>query len=271
MLARRGDVVTPLVSRAVLDLNAHILPGIHADTPDVETAIGWARELINAGVTAAVTPAVLGPDPARDLMAAAQARTVLADALADADLALEILPGAVIPVDLLPTLTPDQLADATVGGAGHWLMVSLPGSGWPLGIADLMRGLDMGGLGVVLAHPEQAESVQLSPDRLRDLLGRGALVQISAGSLAGTHGPRAERSAFDLLRNGMVTVVASDVPSNAGHGRDLRAAAATVAKVLRRPDGEVAWMFDDGPRAIAAGQPVRAPRMVPLPREARPA
>lgn len=254
----------------MLDLNAHILPGVHGGTPDPAHAVDAARALVAAGVTAAVAPALLRVDPAAEMDHADSARENLARALQEADLPLPLLPGAVIPFDMLPSLTPDQLAAATVGGAGRWLLVSLPESGWPLRINDLMRGLDMGGLGLVIVHPERAESVQLSPDRLRDVLGRGALVQIGAGSLLGNHGPRAERSAFDLLRNGMVTVVASDAPSNAGHGLDLRTASETVEKVLRRPPEQVAWMFDDGPRAIAEGQPVRPPRMVPLPREPRP-
>jgi protein-tyrosine phosphatase len=258
------------VSRAVLDLNAHILPGVHAATPDLADAVAAARALIGAGVTTAVAPALCRWDPGAEMLQADEARGQLATALADADLPLDVLPGAVIPFDILPSLTPDHLAMATIGGGGRWLMVSLPESGWPLGINDLMRGLDMAGLGLVIAHPEQAETIQLSPDRLRDVLGRGALVQVSAGSMAGAHGPRAERSAFDLLRNGMVTVVASDAPSKAGHGLDLQAAAGVVGHVLRRPPDQVAWMFDDGPRAIAGGLAVRPPRLVPLPREARP-
>jgi protein-tyrosine phosphatase len=257
------------VSRAVLDLNAHILPGVHAAVPDVAAGVGAARALIAAGVTTAVTPATCRNDPGAEMRDADEARTTLAQALAEADLPLELLPGAVVPFDRLPSLTPDQLALATIGGGGRWLMVSLPESGWPLRINDLMRGLDMAGLGLVVAHPEQAESVQLNPDRLRDVLGRGALVQVSAGSLAGANGPRAERSAFDLLRNGMVTVVASDASSNAGNGLDLGAAAEAVAAVLRRPPEQVAWMFDEGPRAIADGLAVRPPQLVPQPREAR--
>ena len=50
--------------------------------------------------------------------------------------------------------------------------------------------------------------------------------------------------------------------------RDATAAEA-VAAVLRRPPEQVAWMFDEGPRAIADGLAVRPPRLVPQPREAR--
>jgi len=256
----------PLVSPAVLDLNAHILPGIHASTPDMQAALDAARELLAGGVTAAVCPALPGDDPSAGLAAADAARDALTAALAEADLPLAILPGAVVPVDRIRDLAPDLLARATAGQAGRWLVATLPDSGWPLGMGELLQGLEMSGLGLVIAHPERAESVQLAPDRLRDVLGRGALVQIGAGSLAGQHGARAERAAFDLLRNGMVTVVASDEPSPTGHALDFAGTLDVLERVIRRPRDEVAWMLDTGPRRIADGEPVRAPRLVPRPR-----
>jgi protein-tyrosine phosphatase len=254
------------VSRAVLDLNAHILPGIHAATPQLADSITAARALIASGVTEAITPALIGHEPVADLDAADAARDGLRSALTDADLPLRLLPGAVVPVDELGRLAPEVLARCTAGNAGRWIVVTLPDAGWPLHLPALMDGLALAGQGVVIAHPERAESVQLAPDRLRDLLGRGALVQLGAGSLTAAHGPRAERTAFDLLRNGMVTVVATDEPSKTEHTLDLDATAGTLEKVLRRPREEVEWMLSTGPERIVAGDPVRPPRLVPQPR-----
>lgn len=267
-LARRGDVVTPVVSRAVLDLNAHILPGIHAATPGLPEAVAAAEALVHGGVTAAVAPALIGDDPVGAMDAADRAREELGRALAERSVPLDLLPGGVVPIEQVAAMPADLVARASAGGGGRWLVVTLPEAGWPLGLGDLLQGLEMGGIGLVIAHPERAESVQATSDRLRDLLGRGALVQLGAGSLGGIHGARAERTAFDLLRNGMVTVVASDEPSPTGHALDFQAVLASLEGVTRRPREEVDWMVDAGPRRIAAGEPVRAPRLVPLPRGA---
>ena len=266
MLARRGDVVTPVVSRAVLDLNAHILPGIHGATPGLAEACAAAEELVRGGVTTAVTPALIGDDPEHDLAAADTARSALAGELAARSVALDLLPGAVMPIERISDIPADVLARCTAGGGGRWLVVTLPDAGWPLGLPDLLQGLEMGGIGIVVAHPERSESMQGTPDRLRDLLGRGALVQLGAGSLSGQYGARVERAAFSLLRNGMVTVVASDEPSPTGHALDFQEVLTALEGVTRRPREEVEWMVDAGPRRIAAGEPVRAPRLVPLPR-----
>lgn len=266
MLARRDGGVTPLVSPAVLDLNAHVLPGIHAATPRLDDSLAAARALLDAGVTRAVAPAVITASPRDDLVAADAARRALAGALAEAGLPLALLPGAVARVDALQAMDAADLAMCTAGGGGRWLVCTLPDAGWPLGIGPVVEGLQRSGLGLVLAHPERAAAVQAAPHRLRDVIGRGALVQLAAGSLAGADGPRAERTALDLLRNGMVTVVASDAPSPAGHVLSLDRAADAVERVLRRPAEEVMWMFAEGPTAIAQGEPVRPPRLVPQPR-----
>lgn len=257
------------MSRAVLDLNAHILPGIHPATPTLPEAVDAARALVMGGVTVAVAPAMISDDPVADIHAADAARTLLARSLAEHSVPLDLLPSAVVPVERVTALPPDVLERATAGAGGRWLVVTLPDSGWPLGIPEVLRGLEMSGLGMVVAHPERAAAVQSSPDRLRDLLGRGALVQLGAGSLTGDHGARAERSAFALLRNGMATVVASDAPSATGHALDFQAVLASLEGVTRRPREEVEWMVDTGPRRITAGEPVRPPRLVPLPRESR--
>jgi protein-tyrosine phosphatase len=252
----------------VLDLNAHILPGIHSATPDLASACRAARDLVAAGVETAVAPALVADATGDHLDRADAARDALRDALHGGDVPLRLLPGAVVPLDVLAALPPEVMARCTAGDGGRWIVTTLPAAGWPLMIPEVIRGLDMGGMGLVIAHPERSESVQASPDRLRDLLGRGAMVQLAAGSMRGDHGPRAERTAFDLLRNGMVTVVASDAPSRTGHALDLDATVDVLERVLRRPRAEVSWMLDAGPQRIAAGEPVRPPRLVPLPRAA---
>lgn len=258
----------PLVCAAVLDINAHILPGIHAATPHMDDALAASRALVAAGVAQAVAPAMVGSDPAADIAAADRARAQLQGVLDQHGVPLRLLPGAVLPLRDITGIEPGLLASCTAGGGGRWLVATLPDAGWPLDIGGMIDGLQMAGLGLVLAHPERAEAVQLAPDRLRDVLGRGALVQLAAGSMDGGHGPRAERTAFDLLRNGMVTVLASDAPSPTGHVLDLATSLDVLERVLRRPREEVAWMVDAGPRRIAAGEPVRPPRLVPQPRAA---
>ena len=151
----------PVLSPAVLDLNAHILPGIHGATPDIGASVDAARTLAGSGVLAAVTPALLGPNPGDDIARADVARRDLQRALADETVPLDLLPGAVIPFEAVAELDPDVLLGSTIGNGGRWVMVALPDAGWPLALPQALLSLEANRMGMVIAHPERSESVQI--------------------------------------------------------------------------------------------------------------
>lgn len=254
---------------AVLDLHTHILPGIDDGPADMAQALEMARAFGDSGTSAVVCTPHIDDDPVAVLAAMELGIPALRAALDSQGIPLQVMPGAELTIAAASTMDDEQLARASLGGGGRWLLVELPFAGWPIVLPELMRDLEMRGFGVVLAHPERSESVQLAPDRLRDPLGRGALVQVNAGSLCGAHGARPERTAYMLLRNGMVTVLASDAHSATVRPPGLEEGLQALERVLRRPPEEVRWMVDDGPRLIATGAAVRPPRLVPMPRPPR--
>ena len=158
------------------------------------------------------------------------------EVLAAADVPLEILPGAEIALSYLPVLDDEQLRLASVGGAGRWLLVEMPFQGWPIRLPQVLADLEIRGYGVILAHPERAEAVQRAPDRMRDIVGRGALVQLTAQSLLGELGQAAHRAAKMLLAGGVAHFIASDGHS-AGPWRPPRMeeGLAAAAEADRRP------------------------------------
>jgi protein-tyrosine phosphatase len=62
----------------------------------------------------------------------------------------------------------------------------------------------------VIAHPERNAEVQEDPEELRSLVDAGALVQVTAASLDGRAGRSSQATAFELIRRGLVHVLASD-------------------------------------------------------------
>ena len=70
--------------------------------------------------------------------------------------------------------------------------------------------VDSAGLVPILAHPERSAAVLAEPEHLHTMRERGWLVQLNGSSLLGYHG-RAERSlAWQLVRDGLADLVASD-------------------------------------------------------------
>src|SRR4249920_3377732 len=165
-------------------------------------SVAMAQAAWDAGTrTVVCTPHMIEhfPTDPRRVHAAVEA---LREALAVAEVPLEILPGAEIALSYLPELDDEELRLASVGGGGRWLLLEMPFQGWPIKLSQVLADLEIRGYGVILAHPERAEAVQRAPDRMRDIVGRGALVQLTAQSLLGELGQSAHRAARMLLAGG---------------------------------------------------------------------
>jgi protein-tyrosine phosphatase len=225
-------------------------------------AVAMARTAWESGTRVVVcTPHMIREYPTEP-SALAPAVERLRRALADAEVPLEVSTGAEISLDWIHRLDDADLRAASLGGGGRWLLLEMPFRGWPLRLAEILRDLEIRGYQAVLAHPERADAVQRSPDRMRDVIGRGALVQLTAGSFTGEHGPAARRTALTLLGGGAAHLIASDGHS-AGSWRppDLASGAAAASEALGIDPQALSWMTREGPAAILAGGPVRPPKI----------
>jgi protein-tyrosine phosphatase len=82
------------------------------------------------------------------------------------------------------------------------------------GSADLLVALaehtEAAGLTPLIAHPERTEAVLERPTLAAELAERPWTLQVNATSLLGRHGPEREALGWQLIRDGLASVVASD-------------------------------------------------------------
>jgi protein-tyrosine phosphatase len=111
-------------------------------------------------------------------------------------------------------------ADYRLGGTSA-VLVEFPG-GWldypdpiPM-MTDAGERLEAAGLVPVLAHPERCTAVVDDPSIVIPLAERGWLLCLNSTSLLGRHGVIPEQTAWTLIENGIVSLVASDAHR---HGR----------------------------------------------------
>jgi protein-tyrosine phosphatase len=245
----------------MVDLHNHLLPGLDDGPADIAGSLEMARAAVTAGITTmACTPHVAVKYPNR-ASAIRPAVASLRQELGAAQIPLEIVAGAEISTDVIDRLDDDELRQLSLNGTG-WLLVEAPFAGWPLRLPKLISELEIRGFRVLIAHPERAEAIQHNPDRLRDLVGRGALVQSNGSSLLGDHGRLVTQTAQLLLRNGLIHVLASDAHSATWRPPGVAEARAVAARTLGVWPGDLDWMVDEGPRLILDGGVVRPPRFV---------
>lgn len=139
----------------------------------------------------------------------------------------------------------EDLARFGLGGNPRYVLVEMPYSGWPLGLAETLFRLKASGITPVLAHPERNPEVQARPGLLAPVVAGGALVQLTAASVDGRLGERARACAGALLDARLAHLLASD-----SHAPSVRATGLSAA--VRALDDETLgrWLTEDVPRAI---------------------
>ena len=216
------------------------------------------RRAATAGIrTMVATPHVSAgyPRTRADLVdAGVQALQGAADA---AGIDVRLVAGAELELLHCEMLHADDLPGLRLGD-GPYTLVELPFSSTAQ-FAEMLLGIHHAVRPTVLAHPERCRAFHEDPELLARLVDDGALVQVTAASIAGSYGSTVRRCAWGMLEQGLVHVVASD-----------------AHEAIRRPPvmrelledaglgGLLAMLCVDGPAAILAGErPDPAPPVTP--------
>jgi protein-tyrosine phosphatase len=240
----------------VIDLHFHILPGIDDGPPDMDGSVELARAAQADGIqVVAATPHLREDHPGVRCRELAAGVARLNAAIADADIALEVIAGGELDVLWVQGASPEELRLVSYAQAGTDVLLETPyGPLGPSFEAAIARLWDLG-YRVLLAHPERNRAFQQDPERLGDLVAGGLLVQVTAGSLASREPRSPSRAAgMHLIEHGMAHVIASD--SHAARRFRPPNLSAGVSAVTALDAGLARWMVVDAPLAILSGAPL---------------
>ncbi|MGI8864703.1 MAG: CpsB/CapC family capsule biosynthesis tyrosine phosphatase [Solirubrobacteraceae bacterium] len=188
------------------ELHFHLLPAVDDGPPDDDAAVALAKAAIQDGTSrVVVTPHVREinlsrlPDHVERLRGLLERR----------DVPLEVLGGGEVSPDDVAALSDSDLEVIAHGPAGRrWVLLEAPLGPCRPDLEVARVELGQRGFQVLIGHPERSPELRLA--QLRDQVGDGAVLQINAPSLLGRHGPRATRSALELVSSGLPFVLASD-------------------------------------------------------------
>jgi protein-tyrosine phosphatase len=224
----------------------------------MDESVELARRLEAEGVrTLAATPHLRADHPRVVPTELANLCGQLTTRLRSEGVGVEVVPAGEL--DLLWAIEsdPEDLELVSFGQRGKDLLVESPYGPLPSFFEEQLFQLTVRGYRILLAHPERNPTFQVDTDRLRALVDRGALVQLTAASLAAS--PRTSnsaRAARNLLTAGLAHVIASDSHGSGVPGREALGPGLEVARELVGTDVE--WMMTDAPHAILAGEPLPA-------------
>jgi protein-tyrosine phosphatase len=234
----------------VIDLHAHVLPGVDDGAPDLDAAVRLARLAAADGVAVMAATPHLRADHPRVIASELPARVQrLRDELARAGVAIEIVSGAEVDVFHAVKADEEELRLASYGQRGTDVLIETPYGSLPHTLEDMLFRLEARGYRILLAHPERSRDFRLRPRRLMALVKRGTLIQVTAGSLAGRRrSSSTRRFAEALVAEGVAHVIASD-----DHGGSRASLVEGVAAAAFTDAARAEWMVTEAPAAILAG------------------
>ncbi len=252
--------------RAVIDLHAHILPGLDDGPPNLDASAEMARAAVAAGVQVMAATSHVNRGFGLHPPEMDAAREEVVERLRADNIPLAVVRGGEISLSRLPAVEDHELEELTLG-TSRWILLECPLSPGAPPMDEAVASLRTRGYDVLLAHPERSPTHMRGPEAIERLLSMGALAQVTSGSFSGEFGETVRRAAFAMLERGLVHVLSSDAHSAHHRPPDLRPALAEFEKRYDDGAAQFEWMAVTAPRAILAGE--RPPERPELPRARR--
>ena len=236
----------------MIDIHAHILPGLDDGPRNGDESVALCRALVADGVRQVIaTPHQLGRFGNTDCMAIRDGVLGLSDRLRTEAIPLTVYPGAEVRLDerIESLLKADKVLTLADGG-NYLLLELLPDVAVPLG-PFIKRLVEMG-LTPVIAHAERYPYFIDQPERAFELTAAGAVFQVTASSLVGQWGASVQTLTWQFIHAGAVAAVASDAHDTDGRAPRMRQAFEMIQKHLTV---ELAGLFcHENPERILTGK-----------------
>ncbi|PWH18773.1 MAG: hypothetical protein DDG58_06065 [Ardenticatenia bacterium] len=215
----------------MIDTHCHILPGLDDGAASLEEALAMARIAVADGVHRLVaTPHQEGWNAAACQHVQAAVQNLQRELnLNGIPLSLSSGMELLVTHDLLQT-SDDERAH-TLNGS-RYILLELPAFDYPLYTAEVIFSLQLRGLVPILAHPERNAVIQDDIGCAVRLLQRGVLMQVSADSLSPAADRAVRRCAQELLRRGLVHLLASDAHNASRRAPRLAAGVQAAARIV---------------------------------------
>ena len=245
----------------MIDIHHHLLWGLDDGASSVETSLAMARMAAADGITHIVCSphANAQYDYLPETVSAQIAE--LQQLLDNEKIALKLGRGCDFHMSFDNIERAQQEpARYSINGLGY-LLVELPDYSLPTGLTEVFYQMQIVGLTPILTHPERNPTLQSDRSRLLDWLRGGLLIQVTAGSVVGRMGKRAEKMAHELLANRWVHFLATDAHNTTSRPPLMREAFEVVAQKYG-PD-YAHLLCTSNPLAAFMGKPM-PPQLEPL-------
>jgi protein-tyrosine phosphatase len=218
----------------MIDIHCHILPGLDDGSKSLQETLEMCRIAAADGIRTIVA-SPHQQDGVYQTPANAIFTTVrhVAEHIRQAGIAIELLPGADVRVEVD---TGEKILSGeivSINNTKRYFLLEFPAHAIPMNIDKLIFNLLLKNITPVLTHPERIHEVQEDPNRIFELVAMGVPSQVTAMSIIGGFGRRAQKCARTLLTHNLAHIIATDAHSPEHRPPILSEAVKAVSKLLK--------------------------------------
>tara|TARA_B100000686_G_scaffold309167_1_gene350850 strand:+ start:404 stop:1129 length:726 start_codon:yes stop_codon:yes gene_type:complete len=198
------------------DIHCHILPGIDDGARDIDESIQMSRLAAQDQIEIAVaTPHHI---PRSNLSGKDEINKMVSNInheIEKNEIKFTVIAGQENKMsDDLPRTI--EVEDSLLIGSSNYILVEAPFIEFPAYIYKTLGTLLDKGIRPILAHPERNLLIQQDLTILERLKDQGILLQVNTGSFVGHYGDKPQSTAENMLKKGIIDVVASDAHTSTG-------------------------------------------------------
>ncbi|MFE4036150.1 tyrosine-protein phosphatase [Priestia sp. YIM B13489] len=237
----------------MIDIHSHILPGIDDGALTMEDAVSMAKQAVNEGITKIIAT----PHHQNGIFFNRQQDIIkrvreLNCVLQSENIPLEVLPGQ--ETRIYGSLLDDfEKGDILTLNHTNYLFVELPSGHVPRYTEQLLFEMQLKGLTPIIVHPERNAEIMNNPEKLLNLVKKGALAQLTAGSLTGHFGKKVQRLSVQLIESNTIHFIASDAHNTSTRSFFMRE---SISKIHKEFGSQVNYYFHQNAELIVQGQPI---------------
>ena len=241
----------------MIDIHAHILPGLDDGAKDFETALVMLQTAQESGVTDIIATPHANQRSRYENYVSEELDgrlEILKAAVRHADLSIRVHAGMeVFGTPHLPSLLREGKVMTLAGS--RYLLVEFAFREDPYFMEHTLLSLCREGVVPIVAHPERYRTIQDMPEVLFNWVEAGIHLQINKGSIAGRFGRGAAETAHMMLAHDLADVIASDAHDTDRRTTDLSRVQEYLTANFSQRRAE--RLLEENPRRILRDEPLK--------------
>lgn len=241
----------------MIDLHCHILPGVDDGAKTIEDSLNMAQVAVEEGITHILaTPHHKNRSWNNEKNDVVNLVKNLQNEIDKAGIELTIFPGQEIRIygDIFKDIKEGKIL--FIDEDQQYLLIEFPTSNIPNYTERLFYELFSEGITPIIVHPERNREILEHPNRLKSLVDKGALTQLTAASYIGKFGKQIQKLSVQLVEANLVHFVASDAHNIGNRSFHMREALSKIEKDFGKRKVDE---FDQNTKDLVNGEVVIAP------------